>query len=39
VADLNGDKRPDIVISSGTALGTLVTLINEYGVVSSKDEP
>jgi FG-GAP-like repeat len=35
VADLNGDKRPDIVISSGTALGTL----NEYGVVSSKDEP
>jgi hypothetical protein len=39
VADLNGDKRPDIVISSGTALGMLVTLINEYGVVSSKDEP
>jgi hypothetical protein len=39
VADLNGDKRPDIVISSGNASGMLVTLINEYGVVANDDEP
>ena len=39
VADLNGDKRPDIVISSGNASGMLVPLINEYGVVANDDEP
>jgi FG-GAP-like repeat len=39
VADLNGDDRPDIVISSGNAPGMLVTLINEYGVVSDSDKP
>jgi FG-GAP repeat len=39
VADLNGDNRPDIVISSGNASGMLVTLINEYGVVSDSDKP
>jgi hypothetical protein len=38
VADLNGDKRPDIVISSGNASGMLVTLINEYGVMSASEE-
>ena len=34
VADLNGDKRPDIVSSSGNASGMLVILTNLYGVVA-----
>ena len=33
VGDLNGDKRPDIVIASRVANGFVVTLINEYGVI------
>jgi hypothetical protein len=39
VADLNGDKRPDIVSASGNTPGMIVTLINEYGVVSADDDP